>query len=194
MTKIKITDEEKAQKEPKQAEEPKETKAEPDLKAKLQETEQQAKENYDRYLRVSADIENFKKRAEKEKNETLRFANEEIIKALIPILDNLERAIDHGRESGNSKGLLEGVEMTYKSFLSVIQKFGVSQIEALGTEFDPNLHEAMMVQEDTQEPPGRVISQAQKGYLMHNRLMRPAMVVVSKKPELTEEETEEGTV
>jgi len=194
LTKIKITDEEKAQKEPKQAEEPKETKAEPDLKAKLQETEQQAKENYDRYLRVSADIENFKKRAEKEKNETLRFANEEIIKALIPILDNLERAIDHGRESGNSKGLLEGVEMTYKSFLSVIQKFGVSQIEALGTEFDPNLHEAMMVQEDTQEPPGRVISQAQKGYLMHNRLMRPAMVVVSKKPELTEEETEEGTV
>jgi molecular chaperone GrpE len=86
------------------------------------------------------------------------------------------------------------VEMTYKSFLSVIQKFGVSQIEALGTEFDPNLHEALMVQEDTQEPPGRVISQAQKGYLMHNRLMRPAMVVVSKKPELTEEETEEGTV
>jgi len=194
LTKIKITDEEKAQKEPKQAEEPKETKSEPDLKAKLQETEQEAKENYDRYLRVSADMENFKKRAEKEKNETLRFANEEIIKALIPILDNLERAIDHGRESGNSKGLLEGVEMTYKSFLSVIQKFGVSQIEALGTEFDPNLHEALMVQEDTQEPPGRVISQAQKGYLMHNRLMRPAMVVVSKKPELTEEETEEGTV
>jgi molecular chaperone GrpE len=194
LTKIKITDEEKTLKEPKGAEEPKESKPEPDLKTKLQETEKEAKENYERYLRVSADMENFKKRVEKEKNETLRFANEEIIKALIPVLDNLERAMDHGRESENSKGLLEGVEMTYKGFLNVFEKFGVSQIEALGVEFDPNLHEAVMVQEDAQEPPGRVISQAQKGYVMHNRLIRPAMVVVSKKPELTEEETEEGTV
>jgi molecular chaperone GrpE len=194
VTKIKISDEEKKPKEPAAAEGPMETRPEFDLETMLQEREKEAKENYERYLRVSADMENLKKRLEKEKNETLRFANEEIIKTLIPVLDNLERAMDHGRGSDNSKGLLEGVEMTYKGFLTVLEKYGVAQIEALGSEFDPNLHEAVMVQEDPQEPPGRVISQAQKGYVMHNRLIRPAMVVVSKKPELTEEETEEGTV
>ncbi len=199
MTKIKITDQEKTDPEPKETEKPngsekaKETKPESDLATRLKEKEKEAQENYERYLRVSAEMENFKKRLEKEKMETLRFANEEMIKALIPVLDNLERAVEHGRESDNSKGLLEGVEMTYKGFLAVLEKFGVSQLEALGSEFDPNFHEAVMVQEDPQEPPGRVISQAQKGYVMHNRLLRPAMVVVSKKPELTEEETEEGT-
>jgi molecular chaperone GrpE len=167
---------------------------EEDPEARLQEKVKEAGENYDKYLRVSAEFENFKKRAEKENIETGKFANERLVKDLIPVLDNLDRAIEHGRETENIKTLLEGVEMTYKGFLTVLEKFGVKPIEALGAEFDPNLHEAVMVQQDADQPPGRVLTQIQRGYQLHNRLVRPAMVVVSTSPELTaEEESEAGT-
>ncbi len=79
-------------------------------------------------------------------------------------MDNLDRAIEHGRETEDIKALLEGVEMTYKGFLIVLEKFGVKPIEALGAEFDPNLHEAVMVQQDADQPPGRVLTQIQRGY------------------------------
>jgi molecular chaperone GrpE len=116
------------------------------------------------------------------------------VKNLIPVLDNLDRAIEHGRETEDIKTLLEGVEMTYRGFLTALEKFGVKPIDSLGAEFDPNLHEAVMVQQDADQPPGRVLKQIQRGYQLHNRLLRPAMVVVSKSPELTtEEESEAGT-
>jgi molecular chaperone GrpE len=164
----------------------------PDLAAQLQEKEIEVKENYDRYLRLSAELENYKKRAEKEKGETYKFANEHILKDLLPVLDNLERALEHGRETGNPKALLDGVELTYKAFWTVLEKHGITRIEALGEEFDPNHHEAVMVQEDAQKPAGQVISQLQIGYRLHNRLVRPAMVVVSKKPELNPDEDPES--
>jgi molecular chaperone GrpE len=163
-----------------------------DLESRLQEKEKEAKDNYDRYLRLSAEMENFKKRAEKEKSETYKFANETLLKELIPVLDNLERAVEHGQETGNSKALLEGVEMTQKALWTIMEKYGVTRVEALGEEFDPNLHEAVMVQEDAERPPGVVIAQMQKGYRLHNRLIRPAMVVVSKKPELNPDEEPEA--
>lgn len=158
-----------------------------DLESRLKEKEQEAKELYDRWLRLSAEVENYKKRMEKEKGELYKFANENIIKDLLPVLDNLERALEHGKESDNFKALLEGVELTHKALLTVLEKYGVSRVEALGEAFDPTSHEAVMVQEDAQRPEGEVIAQMQMGYRLHNRLIRPAMVVVSKKPELNPE-------
>ena len=163
-----------------------------DWEARFKEKEKEAQENYDRYLRLSAELENYKKRAEKEKGETYKFANENILKDLLPVLDNLERALEHGRESGNLKALLDGIELTHKSFWTVLEKYGITRIEAMGEEFDPNHHEAVMVQEDAQKPAGQVISQLQIGYRLHNRLVRPAMVVVSKKPELNPDEDPES--
>ncbi len=163
-----------------------------DLEGKLQEKDKEAKDYYDRYLRLSAEMENFKRRAEKEKSEIYKFANENILKELIPVLDNLERALNHGQETENSQALLLGVEMTYKAFWTVLEKYGLTRVEALGEEFDPNLHEAVMVQEDAERPPGVVISQMQKGYRLHNRLIRPAMVVVSKKPKINPDEDPEA--
>jgi len=193
LNKIKIRDDSDQPEEARPKEEHPNKAKEEDPEARLQEKVKEAGENYDKYLRVSAEFENFKKRAEKENIETGKFANERLVKDLIPVLDNLDRAIEHGRETEDIKTLLEGVEMTYKGFLTVLEKFGVKPIEALGAEFDPNLHEAVMVQQDADQPPGRVLTQIQRGYQLHNRLVRPAMVVVSKSPELTaEEESEAG--
>lgn len=163
-----------------------------DCESKLQEKEKEAKDLYDRYLRLSAEMENFKKRAEKEKSETYKFANETLLKELIPVLDNLERALDHGQETENAQALILGVEMIHKSLWAVLEKYGVTRVEALGEKFDPNFHEAVMVQEVAAQDPGVVITQMQKGYLLHNRLIRPAMVVVSKKPELNPDEEPEA--
>jgi len=157
------------------------------LEAKLEAKEKEAQDNYDRFLRLSAEFENFKKRMEKEKTDAYKFGTENLIKELLPVLDNLERAIDHG-EAKDPQGLLEGVDMTLKGFLTTLEKIGVSPVDATGKEFDPNLHEAVMVQEDAHHPAGTVLTQLQKGYTLHNRLIRPAMVVVSKRPELGPEE------
>jgi len=163
-----------------------------DLTTKLQEKEKEARDNYDRFVRLSAEMENFKKRVEKEKVESYKFANENLLKDLLPVLDNLERAMEHGQEVENSKALLEGVEMVLKGFLATLEKYGLTRVDALGEEFNPNHHEAVMVQEDNSRPPGTVISQLQKGYRLHDRLVRPAMVVVSKKPEINPEQDPES--
>ncbi len=200
MTKIKVRQEPTEPNHSESAEELKEAtgvlkepaEKEADSETRLQEKEKEAKENYDRYLRLSAELENYKKRAEKEKGETYKFANENLLKDLLPVLDNLERALEHGRDGTNPKALLEGVEMTQKGFWAVMEKYGISRVDAMGEVFDPNHHEAVMVQEDAQSPPGVVISQLQKGYRLHNRLVRPAMVIVSKKPEINPDEDPEG--
>jgi molecular chaperone GrpE len=197
LTHIKVTEEKKHSEKMPPAAEPNEADKKinkSELEGKLQEKEQEAKDHYDRYLRLSAEMENFKKRMEKEKGETYKFANENLLKDLLPILDNLERALEQGQEADNSKALLEGVEMVYKGFLTVLEKYGITRVEALGEEFDPNHHEAVMVQEDAGHPPGLVIAQLQKGYRLHNRLVRPAMVVVSKKPEINSDEDPEAQV
>lgn len=157
------------------------------LEAQLEAKKKEAQDNYDRFLRLSAEFENFKKRMEKEKNDAYKFGTENLIKELLPVLDNLERAIDHG-EAKDPQGLLEGVDMTLKGFLTALEKIGVSALDAAGKEFDPNLHEAVMVQEDAHHPASTVLNQLQKGYTLHSRLIRPAMVVVSKRPELGPEE------
>ena len=195
MTKIKVTEETTPNIQSEAAEEATagaEKEKKPELEARLQEKEKEAQENYDRYLRLSAELENFKKRMEKEKGEAYKFANENLLKDLLPVLDNLERALEHGRDTENPKALFEGVELTYKALWTVLEKYGITRGEAMGEAFDPQHHEAVMVQEDAQSPAGVVISQLQIGYRLHNRLVRPAMVVVSKKPELNPDEDPEA--
>ena len=160
-----------------------------ELRHKLAEKTQEAEENYARLLRLAADMENLKKRQEREKVELLQFANENLVKELLPVVDNLERALDHGRQLKAPKALLEGIEMVHQGFLKALDRFGVTAHDSLGQQFDPAFHNAMMQEEAPDVPDGSVIKELQKGYLMHQRLLRPAMVVVAR---TTQNETTSG--
>jgi len=144
---------------------------------------EELKEKNEQLLRHVADIENFKKRLEKERTELRDFANESLLKDLLPVVDNLELALNHGREQESGSALLEGVENVLKGFLQVITKFGVTPIQALGEKFDPAFHNAVMQQEDDSVEDQTVIQELQKGYLLKNRLLRPSMVVVARNPQ-----------
>jgi molecular chaperone GrpE len=151
------------------------------LRQQLEEKEQEAKTTYERLLRQAAELENFKKRNAREREESIRFGNEALIKDLLPIVDNLERAVAHAQGGGNGKPLVEGVEMVIRGLLDVLSKYGVTQIEAKGQPFDPMKHEAMAQVESEDHAPNTVIEEHHKGYLLHSRLLRPALVSVSKK-------------
>ena len=151
-----------------------------ELRQKLAEKTKEAEENYARLLRLAADMENLKKRQERERAELLQFANENLVKELLPVVDNLERALDHGRQLKAPKALLEGIEMVHHGFLKALDRFGVTAHDSLGQQFDPAFHNAMMQEEAPDVPDGSVIKELQKGYLMHQRLLRPAMVVVAR--------------
>jgi molecular chaperone GrpE len=137
----------------------------------------------DRLLRLMAETENYKKRTEREKSEQLKRANEGLLRDLLPVLDNLERALEHAIEdAGPGEAMAKGLELTYQELWKVLERHGVERVEALGQPFDPEVHEAMMQQEDPDHEPGTVIGEMQRGYLLAGRLLRPAMVVVSKPP------------
>ena len=151
------------------------------LKEKLKITEEEAKNNYDRYLRLAAEFDNFKKRASREKDEFRKYANESIIQELLPVADNLERAIQAIKDDDSVNDLvLEGISMTLKEILKVFEKFKVTPIEALGEPFDPAFHQAVLQEETDIHPENTVLNELQKGYTIHDRLLRPSMVVVSK--------------
>ena len=138
------------------------------------------KQLQDRVLRLAADMENTRKRLERERTEGICFANESLIREMLPVVDNLERAIDHAPKDAEGDSLLEGVRMTAKSFLDVLAKFGCAPFDSVGKPFDPKYHEAIMQQEAPDQPENTVIQEFQKGYTIHDRLLRPAMVIVSK--------------
>ncbi len=154
------------------------------LEGQLEAARQEARDNYDRVLRVTAEFENYKKRAQREMQEFRKYANESLVKALLPVVDNLERAICSAREVDNQKTdqtcVLDGVEMIRNELLKVLEGFNVTPIEALGQPFDPSYHQAVMQEKVTDPPDNTVLQEFQKGYLMHERLLRPSMVVVSK--------------
>jgi molecular chaperone GrpE len=137
----------------------------------------------DRLLYQQAEFENFKKLKAKEKQEALRFGNETLIKEILPVIDNLGRAIEHASKTAESKNIVDGVELTLNGLLKVLEKFGVQRVEAQHKKFDPNLHEAVYEEEREDVEPGTVVGELQKGYMMDGRLLRPAMVSVAKKPE-----------
>jgi molecular chaperone GrpE len=161
----------------------KEDKETEELKKKLEEKDKEAKENYDRLLRTAADFENYKKRSAREKEDWTKFANEDLIRAILPFIDNLERAVNHAQKIADTGVLVEGVRLTLQQLLQTLNKFGLSSFESVGKPFDPAMHEAMLVVETDKHEPNQVVEEFQKGYLLNDRLLRPATVSVSKPPE-----------
>lgn len=155
--------------------------AEEGLADKLEAAEKKAGENYDRFLRISAEFENYKKRKSREATDFRKYANEALIKELLPVVDNLERALETSGDHEDAVAcILEGVKMTLKEIFKVFDKFAVKAVDAVGNPFDPTYHQAMMQEASEEHPDNTVIRELQKGYTMHERLLRPAMVVVTK--------------
>lgn len=162
------------------------------LQKKLDDALAESKQHYDRLLRVSAEFDNFKKRSTRDADEFRKYANEALLKDLLQVVDNLERAIVSATDSGDSDTcVVEGVQMTLDAILKIFSKFGVTPIEAIGKPFDPAFHQALMQQETDAHPENAVMSEMQKGYLLRDRLLRPAMVVVAKAATPAEEKTSE---
>lgn len=150
-----------------------------ELLERLEDAERKSQENYDLYMRAYAEMDNVKKRGAKEREELAKFANESLIKQLLPIIDSLDKALDHGREGAKLPELVEGLEMTRKAMMDTLEKAGLSEVEAVGKPFDPNFHEAISKQPDDTVPPNHVITEMQKGYVLNGRLIRPSIVVIS---------------
>jgi len=152
-----------------------------ELEEKLKNTELEAKQAYDRFLRVSAEFDNYKKRSAREMIDFRKYANESLISEMLTVVDNIERAISTSSSDDQANScIIEGVSLTLKEILRVFDNFGVKPIESLCKTFDPNFHQAVMQEESEEHPDNTVIAELQKGYMIHDRLLRPSMVVVSK--------------
>lgn len=163
------------------------------LEQQLRAKTEEAAANFDRHLRAVADGENLKKRTQREKAEVIRFANEALLRDILPILDNLERAVEHAELGGNGASVVEGVQLTIRLFSDVLERYGVRAISAaVGCSFDPTIHEAVALEPDAGLPPNTVIRQQQKGYQLHDRLLRPARVAVSGAAKGSENSSEES--
>ena len=150
-----------------------------DLNKKLEEKEKEAAANYDKYLRTVADLENYKKRAIREKGDILKYGNEELIKDILPFFDSLDRALEH--DTGDIQAFKDGVALIQEQLLNCLKKHGVKRIETADVNFDPNFHEALMQVESDQHEDNKIVSEMEKGYLLNGRLLRPSRVCVCKK-------------
>lgn len=157
--------------------------AEPDRQPEvdpLESAQREAAQNRDKWIRAVADLENYKKRAIQERSSLLKYRNEELLRDLLAIIDNLERALQHSGKEQQAHALTEGVAMTAKMFADILKKYGVTEINAVGQNFDPHVHEAIMrVPVDEGNKPNQVVQEVEKGYMYQDRLLRPAKVVVS---------------
>jgi molecular chaperone GrpE len=151
------------------------------LEEQLAAKDKECRENWDRFLRERADLENYRKRASREKEELLSYCNKSLIEEILPVVDNMERALAHSGEE-TLPAVVEGVRMTHGMLLTALKKFGVTPVEAIGTPFDPAFHQAMTQVPTDEHPPNTVVEEFQKGYLLKERLLRPAMVSVSTSP------------
>ncbi|HSK01214.1 MAG TPA: nucleotide exchange factor GrpE [Kofleriaceae bacterium] len=156
------------------------------LEAKIATLEREKKENWERYLRTAADLENFRKRQRRELDDARFEAKSKVLKEVLPVVDNLERAIEHATQQAAGSPIVEGVQLVLRQLLSAFERLDVTPIDAGGQPFDPNLHEAIS-QMDSEQPPGTVVQVLQRGYRAGDRLLRPALVVVAKAPAKTAE-------
>lgn len=134
----------------------------------------------ERRMRVLAEMENLRKRVAKEKEDHLKYATESLVEDLLPVLDNLDLAIGHAGDNPACKDLRLGVEMTRRAFLDVLKSRGIEECGEVGEMFDPQIHEAVGMEENSSYPDGRVINVVQKGFRLHTRLIRPAKVIINK--------------
>ncbi len=164
------------------------------LREQLQAKERESDENLDRYLRQRAELDNFKKRTQREREDAVRYANEALIRDLVPVIDNLERAVAHAKTGVDGKPLVDGVEMVLKGLIDVFTRHGVVQLTAVGEVFDPAKHEAMAQIESDQYKPNIVVEELNKGYLYRDRLLRPALVSVARSSGDKQVKTDDGPV
>ncbi len=150
-----------------------------ELEEKLTEAEQKAHENWEKSVRALAELDNVRRRAEKDVEKAHRYGLEKLIDSMLPVVDSLEQALQLA-EQENNQAMHEGLELTMKLFLDVLAKHGVEQIDPIGAAFDPQLHEAMSMQETSDAAPNTVLTVFQKGYKLNDRVVRPARVIVAK--------------
>ncbi len=148
------------------------------MEEKLVAKEKEARENWDRFLRERADLENYRKRVGREKEELLNYGNKSLLEEILPIIDNLERALAHAPDDGQG-AVVEGIRMTHAMLLTALKKFNVTPIEAVGTPFDSAFHQAMAQIPTDKHEPNTVVEEYQKGYMLKERLLRPSMVTVA---------------
>lgn len=149
-----------------------------DVRNKLREADEKLRAEHDLRVRAAADLENYRRRAMREREETAKFGQERLLKEILPVIDNLERALDP-KNSADVASLRTGVEMTHKMFENALAHFGLKGFSAMGKPFDPAIHEAMQAVESDEEP-GTVVAEMVRGFMLHERLLRPAMVFVAK--------------
>ena len=158
-----------------------ESKGDGALAGELEQAKAEALEAQEKLLRMAAEFENIKKRLQKEKEATIKYAEENILRELLPSIDHLEMAVNQDRNSENfGDSLLEGVEMTLNGLLSTLERYGLKPIDSEGEPFDPNKHEAIAMEESDEVPAQKIIKDFQKGYFFKDRLLRAAKVIVSK--------------
>lgn len=170
------------------------------LRNELTQAQRDLKGSQEQYLRTMADMDNLRKRTQRDKEELAKFANESLLRDILPVIDNLERAVEHAEQAESNDGLFEGVQMTLNQFSQLLDKFGVEPVDAIGQPFDPAYHQAMGQMESEEHPVNAVVQQMQKGYQLNKRLLRPAFVMLAKAPkieeieeDITEEKTNEDT-
>ena len=154
------------------------------MSQELKERAAKADEHWDRLLRTTADFDNFKKRAAREKQDAIKFANESLLEKLVPVLDSLEMALAATQvaQADAGQSLQAGVSMIGQQLKQALTEAGLEEVDAAGKPFDPNLHEAVAQRETADAPEGQVIQQLRKGYKLRERLLRPATVIVAKPP------------
>lgn len=150
---------------------------------KLQEKIKEAAENYDRYLRAVAELDNYKKRAVKEKADAIKYGNETLIRDLLPLVDNIDRALKHAETSCDFEAFKKGLAMLQTQLVCSLEKHGVEAIDCTSKAFDPNYHEALMQVPSTDHETNQIVDELEKGYLLNGRLLRPSKVSVCKRPD-----------
>ena len=143
----------------------------------------EAEEHRDRYLRAAAEFDNARKRAAREREEYTRYANESLVREILPVLDNFERALQSARNEPTGAAVTAGVELIERELLRVLEKFGVTSFTSVGQPFDPERHEAIARVPSQGRPEGAVVDETARGYLLNGRVLRPAMVTVASSPD-----------
>ena len=175
VTNLGTTDPEAVSPEPNQAGE-----ASTDPEIRVAELQAEVSKYKDAVLRAAADLDNYRKRVSRERDESIKYANTSFLERLIPILDNFELGLQAARNAPEASPIVDGLSMVYKQLQDFLTNSGVETIDATGQTFDPNLHEALAQEENHEVPEGKVIRQVRKGYRLRDRLLRPANVIVSK--------------
>ena len=151
-----------------------------DIMLQLKEKEKEAAENYDKYVRAVAELDNYRKRAARERSDSIRYGNESLIKDILPLVDSMDRALQHADDYGYSDAFKKGLKLLQGQLQGCLEKHGVRQIECVNKAFDPHIHEAVLQVESGVHEKDQVVEELEKGYLLHERLLRPAKVSVSK--------------